>query len=218
MVFRVCLLANGEYRKTFHRCMTRETAFKNFHRIKNENNVLFPKKFVNTRKIKPIKYEICVTKPTEEGDKFRLLRDEFGKTYVEKPLGDWTILHSEEYFIEEEFMIYDINVNKKKGTIKDIVKIITANAYAKKMVKQVIVVYNKLLIYNEDLFDLVICKNIDDAQRLHHALAKAAKKQKIKSVMFMGTASKASVTRMYQLIKDRTGWNILKIKRTTTRP
>jgi hypothetical protein len=44
----------------------------------------------------------------------------------------------------------------------------------KKMVKEIIVVYNKLIIYNENQFDMVICKNLEDAQ-LHHTLSKICK-------------------------------------------
>ena len=90
--------------------------------------------------------------------------------------------------------------------------------YAKKMVKQIIVVHNKLLIYNENQFDMVICKNLEDAQRLHHTLAKICKKQKIKSLLFMGTATPATISRMYDLILENTNWNIDKIRRTSTRP
>jgi hypothetical protein len=53
--------------------------------------------------------------------------------------------------------------------------------HGKKMVKEIIVVYNKLIIYNENQFDMVICKNLEDAQRLHHTLSKICKKQKIKT-------------------------------------
>jgi len=34
----------------------------------------------------------------------------------------------------------------------------------------------------------------------------------------MGTASQATISRMYDLIKEKTGWPIQKIWRTTTRP
>ena len=91
-------------------------------------------------------------------------------------------------------------------------------AHSKKMVKQIVIVHNKLIIYNEDQFDMVICKNLEDAQRLHHMLAKISKKQKIKSLLFMGTASKATISRMYDLIHDETGWAYTKIRRTSTRP
>jgi hypothetical protein len=219
MTYRVILLSNGEYKKTLHRCKTRETAFINFHTIKDENNVLYPKRFLNSHGIKPVKYQICVVKNTEDTDTFRTLRDKYGKLYTEPPLGDWTILHSDNFEIEETFYIYGYKpINNERPTIKEVVKRLMVNAHAKKMVKQIIVVYNKVLIYNEDQFDMVLCKNLEDAQRLHHTLAKIAKKQKIKSLMFMGTASPATISKMYDLIHEKTGWKYIKIRRTSTRP
>lgn len=200
-------------------CKTKETAFMNYHNLIEKNKkVKFPKKYINTKKIKPVEYKICVVKPTTEGDVFRTIRDKYGKTYVEKPIGDWTILDSEEYNIEETFWIYGFDSKLNRPIIDDIVKKLVSGAYKQKMVKQIIVVYNKLIIYNEEQFDMVICKCIEDAQRLHHTLAKIAKKQKMKSLLFMGTASQATISRMYEIIKQKTGWPIKKIRRTTTRP
>lgn len=217
MKFRVVLLSNGEYKKTLHRCNTRETAFLNFNLIKEANNVYYPKRFINSYGIKPVKYQICITKITEEDDTFRILRDDLGKLYTEQPLGDWTIIESDSYEVEETFWLFGMD-KRDRTTITEIVKRLMVNAHAKKMVKQVIVVHNKLIIYNEDQFELVICKNLEDAQRLHHTLAKISRKQKIKSLMFMGTATPATVTRLYDLIHDETGWPYTKIRRTSTRP
>jgi hypothetical protein len=217
MTYRVVLLCNGEYKKTIHRARTLETIFTRYHKIKEENNVLFPKRFVNSNKIIPVKYEIAVTKPTEEGDTFRTLRDGYGKLYTEEPLGDWTILTSQDYELEETFMIYGIGYkNGERPTIREIVKRLMLNAHSKKTVKQIIVVYNKLLIYNEDQFDMVLCKNLEEAQRLHHTLAKIAKKQKIKSLLFMGTATKSNIGRLYDVIHEETGWPYPKIRRQST--
>ena len=185
--------------------------------MREENNVLYPKKFLNSDAIKPVKYQICVTKPTEDGDTFRLLRDDYGKLYHELPLGDWTILSSDDYNVEETFLIYGYE-GDERPTIREVVKRLMIGAHAKKMVKQIIVVYNKLLIYNEDQFDMIICKNLEDAQRLHHTLAKIAKKQKIKSLLFMGTAQPAQIGRMYDIIHEETGRPYTKIRRTSTKP
>lgn len=218
MTFRVILLVNGKYKKTLYRCKTKETVFINYHKIKENNKVLYPKKFINANGIKPVKYEICVSKVTEDTDTFRTLRDDYGKLYTEKPLGDWTILASDEYFVEETFWVYGLQHRVNRPTISEIIKRLLTGAHSKKMVKQIIVVHNKLIIYNEDQFEMVICKNLEEAQRLHHTLAKIAKKQKIKSLLFMGTAGKVMVGRMYDLIHDRTGWPYTKIRRTSTRP
>lgn len=219
MVYRVILIANGEYKKTLHKCRTRETAFINYHLLIDENKkIKFPKKFINTNKIKPVKYKICVIKPTEPDDVFRIIRDDFGRTYTEKPIGDWTILASENYNVEETFWIYGYDSKNQRPNIDVVVKKLLSGAYKKNNVKQVIVVHNKLLIYNEDNFDMIICKCKEDAQRLHHTLAKICKKQKIKNLLFMGTATPATVSRLYDLIKEKTGWPIEKIRRTSTRP
>ena len=218
MVYRVILIANGKYKKTLHRCKTIETAYNNFHQLKENNKVLYPRKFINTNGIKRVKYEICISKITEDGDEFRILRDDYGKLYTEAPLGDWTIITSDTYQVEETFWIYGFNPKADRPNIREVVKRLLVGAHAKRMVKQVIVVHNKLLIYNEDQFDMVVCKNLEDAQRLHHTLAKIAKKQKIKSVLFMGTAGAAMIGRMYDVIHDETGWPYTKIRRTSTRP
>ena len=218
MVYRVILVANGKYKKTLHRCKTIETAYNNFHQLKENNKVLYPRKFINTNGIKRVKYEICISKITEDGDEFRILRDDYGKLYTEAPLGDWTIITSDTYQVEETFWIYGFNPKADRPNIREVVKRLMVGAHAKRMVKQVIVVHNKLLIYNEDQFDMVVCKNLEDAQRLHHTLAKIAKKQKIKSVLFMGTAGAAMIGRMYDIIHDETGWPYTKIRRTSTRP
>jgi hypothetical protein len=159
-----------------------------------------------------------VTKVTEDTDTFRILRDQYGKTYTERPLGDWTILHSDEFQIEETFWIYGMDSKINRPTINAIINILMVGAFSKKALKQIIVVHNKLLIYNEDRFDMVLCKNLEDAQRLHHTLAKIARKQKIKSLLFMGTASKLMIGLMYDLIHEKTGWPYSKIRRTSTRP
>jgi hypothetical protein len=218
MTFRVILVSNGVYKKTLHRCKTRETAFINYHRIKEENKVLYPRKFINSNGIIPVEYKICIIKETEDTDVFRILRDDYGKLYTEKPIGDWTILNSDKFDIEETFWVYGMDPSIDRPNIREIVKRLVSGAFSKKMVKQIIVVHNKLLIYNEDQFDMIVCKNMEDAQRLHHTLAKIAKKQKIKSLMFMGTASKLMVSNMYDLIHDKTKWPYTKIRRTSTRP
>lgn len=219
MTYRVIITKNGKYEKTLHKSKTKQTAFINYWKLIDENQkVMFPKKYLNAKKIKSVEYKICVVKPTEQGDTFRTIRDDFGRTYIEKPIGDWTILDSNPYQVEEKFWIYGMDPKRNRPTIKEVVKRLVSGAYKKKLTKQIIVVYNKLIIYNEEQFDMVICKCKADAQRLHHTLAKIAKKQKIKSLLFMGTATPATASRLYDLIRENTGWPYNKIWRTTTRP
>lgn len=219
MNYSVIIISDGPYTKVLHRSKTRDTAFIHYHRFKEKNNVLYPRKYVNSNGIKPVKYMIAVTKIKEDIDTPRTLRDDYGKVYTEKLLGDWIILEADEYLIEETFWIYGFKpIGNERPNISEIVKRLMQGAYAKNMVKQIIVVHNKLLIYNEDQFDMILCKNLVDAQRLHHTLAKIAKKQKLKSLLFMGTAGKVMISDMYDLIHEKTQWAYTKIWRTSTRP
>lgn len=198
---------------------TKEPSFKRyFQLIENNKTIKYPKRFINTKKIIPVEFKICVVKKTEPDDKFRTIRDEYGKTFIEKPIQGWTILSSEKYNIEETFWIYGMHPKANRPTIGDVIKKLVTGAHKKEVTKQIIVVYNKLIIYNEEQFDMVICKCTNDAQRLHHVLQKISKKQKINSLLFMGTATPATASRMYDIIKEKTNWPIRKIRRTSTRP
>lgn len=220
MAFRVVLTKNGEYKKTLYKCQTRDNAFIKYRLFKKENeSIFFPRKFINYNGISPVEYEILIVKDKEEGDKNRFVRDSVGKLYEEQPLGGiWTILDSAEYNFEENFWVYGYDPKTDRLDIADIIRLLMKGAYKQKMVKQVIVVHNKLVIYSEEQFEMVICKCKEDAQRLHHALAKATNKSKIKSLLFMGTASPATVSQMYDIIHEHTGWPYTKIRRTSTRP
>lgn len=220
ITYRVILLRNGLYKKTIHRCKTKDTSFINYQIIKKENeSVIFPRKYINSKGIRSVTYKICVVKDFEESDKERTLRDDFGRLYKEQTLfGIWTVLATHEYNYEETFWLYGHSPIHDRKTIHDIMKPLMAGAYRGKYTKQIIVVHNKLIIHNEEEFTMVICKNKLDAQRLHHALHKAAKKGKFKSLIFMGTASPATVSRMYDVILENTDWTIQKIRRTSTKP
>jgi hypothetical protein len=219
MLYRVILTMNGKYKKTLHRCKTEGTSYANFNKIKMENKVFFEKRFVNSNGIIPVKYKIYVVKDWEESDKPRLVRDNAGRLIDEPKFGDWTILHDSSYMIEETFWVYGYNNIHDRKTIKDIMSLLVLGLKDKNYVKQVVVVNNKLLIYSEEQFDMVICKNKEDAQRLHHTLYKASMSdKKLKNLLFMGTSNKNMLGHYYEIIHEKTGWNYTKIWRTTTRP
>jgi hypothetical protein len=219
MDYRVILTMNGEFKQTLYKCKTRNTCFVHYHRIKDENKVFFPRKHVNSHGIVPVEYTMYIVKEREEDDINRTIRDDFGRLIEEPPLfNKWTILDSAPYDFEETFWLYGYDPRKDRKTIHDIIKKLMLGAYKKTMLKQIIVVHNKLIIYNEDQFDMVLCKCKKDAQRLHHALSKATRSNKIKSLLFMGTATPATVSYMYDIIMEHTGWPIQKIWRTSTRP
>lgn len=219
MEYRVILTKNGEYKKTFHRCKKRKTAFKHYHTIKGGNEVLFPKKFINYNGIKPVEYALYVVKDHEKDDDLRVLRDEYGRLYTEEVLFDkWTALASCPYNLEENFYVYGYNPIHERLDAKEIIDKIVKGSNNAVNLKQIVVVHNKLIIYNENQFDMVICKCKKDAQRLHHLLKKIAKENKYKNLLFFGTAQDIAISQMYDVIYENTDWSMRKIRRTSTRP
>jgi len=219
MLYRVILTRNGEYKKTMHRCKTRKTVFINFNKIKDSNNIIFKREFINYKKIKPVKYKIYAVKDYEPTDESRVIRNNLGKLIKEPPIfGIWTVLNDSDYDMEESFLVYKHNHNYERKDIKYITKLLMLGIHDKFKTKEVIVVHNKLIIYNEDQFDMVICKCLKDAQRLHHVLNKAIIANKIKNIYFMGTAKRSMISNLYILIHNHTNWPYTKIRRTTTRP
>jgi hypothetical protein len=218
MSFRIVLLVNGKYRKTIGRYKRRRNAFADFYKLIEDNKVIFPKKYTNGNKIRLVKYEICITKPTEETDTFRIIHDKLGRLVTEKPLGDWTILTSEVYNIEETFWMFGFDPRISRPTITEIIKRIIMNTPTKSNPREVWVVHNKLLIFNENEFDMVICKNRSDAQRLNRTLYNIAKDEDLKLLLFMGAVNRKNIGNMYLFIQEKTKWPISKIHRKTTRP
>jgi hypothetical protein len=219
MLYRIILTKNGEYKQTFHRCMKRETSFINFNNIKNENNVFFKRNFINYKGIIPVEYKIYIVKNIEDDDTPRMVRDRLGKLVEEKPIfGIWTVVAEADYDLEESFWVFGYDSRNDRKSVIDIVKILMVGLEQPRKTKQIIVINNKLVFYDEDKFDMVICKNKKDAQRLHHALYKTANDLGISSLYFMGTANKKILGDYYEIIHEHTNWDYTKIWRTTTRP
>jgi len=200
--------------------MKETTAYINYNRIREENeSVVFPKRFVNDKVIKPVKYQIFLVKDIEDGDRNRFIRDDIGRLHEETPIFDlWTVKESCSYSVEETFWIYGHPSKKNRKTFNDVLDLVFLDSANADSSRQAIVVHNKLVVQNEDRFDMIICKNKKDCQRLHHKLRDYGKDNKIKGVLFMGTCGPANISMMYDIIVERTSWDIKKVRRTSTRP
>ena len=77
---------------------------------------------------------------------------------------------------------------------------------------------NKLLIENDDDFDIVICKNKNDCIRLYNELEKECVERKIKQIMFFGFVRDVNRKTTTQKIMEKTGWDKVKVNRDSTKP
>jgi hypothetical protein len=218
MTHRIILVRNGEYKKTLHKCKTVESSIENFEKIIQENSkVNFPQKFITTKKVQPVEYKIYRVKDIEEGDEIRLVRDKFGKLYEEKPLyGIWTVLDESDYQVEESFYVYGFDPVHDRKDINFIINLLYQEVEDQQMSKSIVVLHNKVFIYNEDFFDFVLCKCKQDAKRLYNVLFNSAKSRNFKRLIFLGEAGEMLTGELYEIMMEETGWNYRRVTRTST--
>ena len=115
---------------------------------------------------------------------------------------------------------YMVNPKVQRKTFNYILNEILLNGVTnqKYPLKRVMVFKNKLIIENDDDFDIVICKNGEDCIRLYNELEKECLALKLKCIFFSGFTGDALKNRLVDKIMEKTGWDRQKTCRLSTRP
>ena len=207
IIYRIVLILNGEYKKLLFETKERIDGYEIFRKLIKENEkIILPKKFINKKGINPCKYGLYLLKsfgPDSEVDENKIYN------------GKWKILQYSDFNIEETFFLFGYDSRYERKDIFDIVKYLLIN---KSKIREVLIVKNKLLIYNDDIFDMVICKCEKDAKRLNSTLYTLLNKFKSTKFIFLGLVTKNNLSYMYDIIEEETGWNRIKVMRSTTSP
>jgi hypothetical protein len=219
MGYRVILTKNDEYKKTIYRSKTLQYSREKFEEEIEHNNetIKFPRKFLSDKKITPVEYKIYLVKDFEDGDETRLVRDELGRLREEGPIFDiWTVIDEQPYQFEESFYVYGFDPRQDRKDIRFVMTLMMKGMNNKDLTKSIVVLHNKLIIYNEHQFDIVFCKCLDDAVRLYDILMNTARSMTFKRLMFMGQAGDRLTGELYEMMMEVTGWNYRKVSRTAT--
>tara|TARA_Y100000401_G_C8324391_1_gene227269 strand:- start:1569 stop:2216 length:648 start_codon:yes stop_codon:yes gene_type:complete len=215
MQYRIIITSNGKKKKIVHESEHLSSIKRKYFSLKDKNVVLCPKKTSAYLKTKPIEYEIILMKKWEENDLPFVGRDEMGRTIeIEDKNKKWTILHKAPYYYEEKFTVFGF---KTRLTSIEIIKSILLRKHTSIIVKQVNYIENKLLIHQDNDFDVVLCKCPADAKRLFETLREFINHNGIKHIMFTGKINLGK-TDTYKMIIEKTGWKKEKIYRRVTRP
>ena len=217
MNYRIIIVKDNKKKKVLHNGKQLHNAKSKFFSLVDKNIVLFPKEHISYKKTKPVKYEILLLKEKEEDDPQFTDRDELGRTLPITTKGDsWTIVEKRFYEFEEKFSVFGYPERMEMKFI--LKKIFLPSIKTKGMVKQVNYIFNKVMIWHDNEFDIVTCKCTKDAKRFHNILRDFCVDQKINNVMFSGHVPKRNRTKMFKTIVEKTGWKIEKPYRTSTRP
>ena len=216
MLYKIIITKDGKKKKILYEGSNEDTAKEKYFTTKDKNIVLFPKKNNAYKKVKPVHYEIMFLKEKEDSDSPFYVRDELGRNKpVDIKSDKWSLIHKDDFLYEEKFTVYGYD---ERLETKDIIKKILLRRNKKDKIKQINYVINKVLIYQNGDFDVVVCKNSSDARRLYKTLREFCETNKVINIMFTGLVGKRNRTNLYKRIVEKTGWTMNKTYRSSTRP
>lgn len=204
-----------------------QSAYKKFNEIidENEKNIIFPVKYISNKNISKgiveSNYEILLLKRKKEGEDVTQLRNEYGQlvNHVIVDNSQWIIMDKHIYYKEESFWVYGFNPKTQRKDFNYILnEIVLAHNNDKNYFKRIMIFKNKLIIQYDFDIDMVICKNQEDAIRLYNELEVKTKKAKCRNVFFNGIVAKSNKDWIMEMIMNKTGWNKLKVTRSSTKP
>lgn len=209
--FSIYLMKNGKRIKFFGFRKYKVAALQLYHEIlqNNNGNIEFPQKYVKTgNRIKEHKYELVLVKKLseDEDDNITLLRNEDGK-FIENYLIDaptHKILDKNDWLIEETFSVYGFDPQKERKTFSYIYNNIILRDPS--IYSRILVYNNKLIYHYDDDFDMVICKNNEQANELYDTIEKLIDIKKYPTIFFMGKISGSMSTWIVNEIEKKTGW------------
>ncbi len=216
MLYKIIITKDGKKKKVLYEGSSEDTAKEKYFNTKDKNIVLFPKKNNAYKKVKPVHYEIMFLKEKEDSDSPFYVRDELGRNKpVDIKSDKWSLIHKDDFLYEEKFTVYGYD---ERLETKDIIKKILLRRNKKDKIKQINYVINKVLIYQNGDFDVIVCKNSSDARRLYKTLREFCETNKVNNIMFTGLVGKRNRTKLYKRIVEKTGWTMNKTYRSSTRP
>lgn len=216
MLYKIIITKDGKKKKVLYEGSSEDIAKEKYYNTKDKNIVLFPKKNNAYKKVKPVHYEIMFLKEKEDSDPPFYVRDELGRNKpVDIKSDKWSLIHKDDFLYEEKFTVYGYD---ERLETKDIIKKILLRRNKKDKIKQINYVINKVLIYQNGDFDVVVCKNSSDARRLYKTLREFCETNKVNNIMFTGLVGKRNRTKLYKRIVEKTGWTMNKTYRSSTRP
>lgn len=206
--FVIVLFKNKKKRKIIKGYKTEEKALEKFNNLIKQNKVIFDVKFENSE---PCHYELALLTTTENYQKPLFKPDELGRNKKVFISNDdvFTIKKIEDYKVEE--FIFNVKLNKKisfKNLIEDYCP--------KENLKVISTLHNKIIIQNDDKFDLFSLKNLEESERLMSIMEDYFKSTSRMDCLFVRDTSTTHRKWMYELLEKKGFDRKLLYRQTTT--
>jgi len=210
MNYQVVLIKNKTKKKIIKKFMTHKRANNYFDSLMDESDsVIFDKKYENGVECS---YELALLEKTSGTFLPIFLKDEFGRTVkVKLDDDDFTILKIMKFKIEESFLDY---LKNKKIQLPQLLK-----TYLKQDgLKLISKLNNKIIIQNDDKFNLLTFKNDDDSMRFIDNLSDYFINEKRYDCMFVKDYTTSQRKYLYDLLVENGFSKNYLIRHSTTHP
>ena len=210
MNYQIVLFKNKTKKKIINKFKTHKKANNYFEDLINDSNsVIFDKKYENGVECG---YELALIEETSGTFLPIFLKDEFGrKVKVNLDDENFTILKIMKYRIEESFLDYSKN---KKITLNELLK-----TYLKQDgLKLISKLNNKIIIQNDDKFNLFTFKNGDDSMRFIDNLSSHFIDEKRYDCMFVKDYTTSQRKYLYELLVENGFPKSYLVRHSTTHP
>jgi hypothetical protein len=210
MNYQIVLFKNKTKKKIIKKFITHKRANNYFDSLMDESDsVIFDKKYENGVECS---YELALLEKTSGTFLPIFLKDEYGrKVKVNLDDDDFTILKIMKFKIEELFL--DYSKNKKIG-LGELFK-----TYLKEDgLKLISKLNNKIIIQNDDKFNLLTFKNDDDSLRFIDNVSEHFINEKRYDCMFVKDYSTSQRKYLYNLLEENGFPKNYLIRHSTTHP
>jgi hypothetical protein len=205
--FKLILFKNKKKNKIIKEYATEENALKKFNELLKNQNVIFEKLY---EKNKTVNYELGLISKTDSFQPNLFKSDEYGrwdKVFV-KNSEEYNIIKIEDYRVEET--IFDYELNKKVGVEFMIDKYLNTDN-----LKVLSVLNNKLVIQNDDNFNVFSLKNCDESKRLLYTIEELFMSKGKNNCMFVNDESITYKKWLYEKLSNN-GFDKKLLYRTKT--
>ena len=210
MNYQIVLFKNKTKKKIINKFKTHKKANNFFESLMNESDsVIFDKKYENGVECG---YELALIEETSGTFLPIFLKDEFGrKVKVNLDDENFTILKIMKYRIEELFLDYSKN---QKITLSELLKTHLKQDGFKLISK----LNNKVIIQNDDKFNLLTFKNGDDSMRFIDNLSSHFINEKRYDCMFVKDYTTSQRKYLYELLVENGFSKSYLVRHSTTHP
>lgn len=184
-----------------------ENFFNNLMEI--SSSVIFEKKYDNGTESN---YELAIVQKNSNSDSQIYIKDNFGRQIkIELDDKNFEIIKISNYKIEETILDYQ---TKKKITTQELIK----KYLSKDNLKMISKLNNKIIVQNEDNFNVFTFKNDDDSERFIESLSTHMIMNKRIDCMFVKDSSTIQRKYLYEILVEKGFPKSYLFRHSTTHP